>query len=231
MKTYDQLYLVYDDIKQTTNRNILEVSSAGKIGYVTRAGKVILECLYKPDQLKIDKDIVEFTSKDKNKYQIYRVTVSRDNLSYKARRIFEIKIIDGAYRTVVKSGLSNDKESKIYIKSVVMPSLVNVTKSAVCLYLDNLSGGVIIVGKNKKIYNSKKYLNVVDVDFRNELLGINYITVEKSGPIRRIDILDRYGKLIRETTWTASDKATYKVGITDLYSRKVRKLNDKGELT
>lgn len=226
---YQHLRIIYDDVTETTNRGVLAVRIADKIGLITKAGTVIFKCIYDKDTIYIDRDIIEIIDDVNNTYKLYKITVSRDYKTFKIAKIFNAADNKNTAGYVAKlpNMVANKSDTKyLYIGSKYVPMLYNVTKQSVIVYMD----GCVVIGKNGKYYNGKTYLNVVDVSFRNELLGINFITVGTYCARRVIDILNERGELRRRTTWTKEDEAIYGVTVNSLYSRNKKRLNSKGDL-
>lgn len=219
-----QLAMVYDGVATTSNKKLLAICTDGKVGIITAGGTLVLPCIFNIEDIKVWGDILEYYSC--GGYVIERITIGKDLKTYRNRKLISArKDNKGDWDTCFcyRSFPSRMMKSR--------PKIMGTTKDAIILSIDGSGSSLIITTKNAVVHNDTKYLKIVEVKFKNELLGIHFITIDNNMIHRAIDILDHVGRLKRRVdNWGREEVGEYGVGLATLYSRGLVTLNKKGDI-
>lgn len=226
---YKSLSIIYDDICETDNKNILAIKDKNKVGLITVRGTVILPCIFDEYRLAVSGNIIVAYTNDE--YNVYRISISRDKSQFKCVNIMCIVTENnrGVTNTVLITKRHGKQTSRIIEDSL---SVVATTKNLIG-YRKGFDTSIKLINKNGILVNNKGYLNIIEVVDRNEILGVNFAVPvqgknERWSITKSIDILDENGRIKSENiNWGQKEKDIYKIDISTLYSRGISSINTK----
>lgn len=218
LNKYKELYIIYDSVMETDNKNLLLVLYGSKIALITSDGKQVIASIDTRfgERLFITKTFIQIWDKSPTIIKIYRLEKSPD----------------GLYEKQLISTQVNKTKSKVNWEIQVGKTKMNSDRPLVlsrefksALMLSYLGDNTCIVcTKNGVIHTGEVYLNVLESVSNNELLGVRHLYVENTSlsgsPIRSIDIMNHLGIIKRRvTSWSKEDEQRYGVTLAILYSR------------
>lgn len=222
---YMPIGISYDGVAATSNRNILAVSLENKVGLMTTTGVIILEPKYNISDLKVWGNIIELY--DSGGYQVIKYTFNKELTSLNKKILLVSKMANG--NTAWETKYVGKRVDVHYTNT--MPRIIGVTKNIIILQENRDVALVSIISKSGPVISFNKYLRVIEVRFKNELLGVKPIHFENTLICREIDILDSVGRIKqKDVKWDRSYESEYHISESGLYSRGIKGIDKKGSI-
>lgn len=201
--------ITHEEIIATANKNIIAYRdnlSNNLFGLISSNGNIII-----PEVIELE--TIQFWGKQKNVISFLEINGG--------------KAINSVYRIQTVQG-------KVKLKPIYkseLDTVHRVFKNCIAIYSNNKwESGLRLIDLDGKTLNDTFYLNIIEVVGQDELIGVNYLYVEKSNQIssKSVDILDSYGRIKEsKVKWGKDKEEKYLVSIARLYSRSIKSLEYK----